>query len=70
MKIQAVQVGTQNPQDNNRDVEIFRLRVSGPVDPNDAIMLRARELVLATNSPAMIESFDWAVQDGSFVSEE
>jgi hypothetical protein len=70
MKIQTVLISPPNREDTKRGAEVFQLKVSGPVDPDDAIMRRARELVLGTGSSAMIDSFDWAVQHGSFVTEE
>jgi hypothetical protein len=70
MKIQTVLISPPNHQKTELGAEVFRLKVSGPVDPNDAVMRRARELVLGTGSPAMIDSFDWAVRHGSFVTEE
>jgi hypothetical protein len=70
MKIQSIPVSPHTEGTAKPDAEVVRLKVSGPVDPNDAIMRRARELVLGTGSEAMIESFDWAMQHGNFVSEE
>jgi hypothetical protein len=70
MKFQAIPISRPNSDATKLDAEVFRLKVSGPVDPADAVMVRARQLVLGTGSRAMIESFDWAVKHGSFVSEE
>ncbi len=50
--------------------QVVMLKVFGPVDITDTVVKRARELVLGTGSPAMIESFDWAVQSGAFVTEK
>ena len=70
MKIQAVPISLPSHEETKLGAEVFQLKVSGPVDPDDAVMRRARELVLGTGSIAMIDSFDWAVRHGSFVTEE
>jgi hypothetical protein len=70
MKIQTVLISPPNREETKLGADVFQLKVSGPVDPDDAVMRRARELVLGTGSTAMIDSFDWAVQHGSFVTEE
>jgi hypothetical protein len=70
MKIQTVQISPPTHERTEPGAEVFQLKVSGPVDPDDAVMRRARELVLGTGSTAMIDSFDWAVRRGSFVTEE
>lgn len=70
MKFQTIPISPPNEDATTLDAEVIRLKVSGPVDPANAVMIRARELVLGTGSPAMIESFDWALKRGSFVSEE
>jgi hypothetical protein len=70
MNIQTVPISPQADEAIRPDAEVVRLKISGPVDPNNAVMRRARELVLGTGSRAMIESFDWAVQRGNFVTEE
>ena len=46
------------------------VEVSGPIDPNDDVIKRARELVLSTGSAAMIKSFDWALQSEALVTED
>ena len=69
MKIQAIPISTPTEEENGSGAEVVMLKVSGPVDPNDAVMLRARELVVGTGSRAMIESFDWALKRGAFVTE-
>ena len=69
MKIQAIPISSPTEEENESGAEVVMLKVSGPVDPNDAVMLRARELVLGTGSRAMIESFDWALKRGAFVTE-
>jgi hypothetical protein len=70
MKIQTVQISPPSHEEAKLGAEVFQLKVSGPVDPDNAVMRRARELVLGTGSSAMIDSFDWAVQHGSIVTEE
>jgi hypothetical protein len=70
MKIQAIPISSSADEATKPDAEVVRLKVSGPVDADHEVMRRARELVLATGSKAMIESFDWAVQHGNFVTEE
>jgi len=46
------------------------VEVSGPTDPDDALIKRARELVLSTGSAAMIKSFDWALESEALVTED
>jgi hypothetical protein len=69
MKIQTIRVSSSGDSKLQAS-DVVRLKISGPIDPNDAVMQRARELVVGTGSEAMIESFDRAVQQGAFVSEE
>lgn len=69
MKIQTITVSSPGDEKAHSS-GVVRLKVSGPIDPNNAVMRRARELVLGTKSQAMIESFDWAVQQGTFLSKE
>lgn len=68
MKIQTVPISSSTR--NGNDTEVVMLKVSGPVDPQDAVMRRARLLVLGTGSQSMIDSFDWAVDRNAFVTEE
>lgn len=70
MNIQSVPVDDADEASDEPRTEVIMLRVSGPVDPKDAILMRARELVLGTGSQAMIESFDWAVSSGSVVTDK
>jgi hypothetical protein len=69
MKFQAIPVSAPGDEMNKPDAEVVMLKVSGPVDPEDEVLLRARQLVLGTGSAEMIESFDWAVKQGAFVTE-
>jgi hypothetical protein len=52
------------------DAQVVMVEVSGPIDPNDDVIKRARELVLSTGSAAMIKSFDWALQSEALVTED
>ena len=52
------------------DAQIVMVEVSGPTDPDDAVIKRARELVLSTGSAAMIKSFDWALASEALVTED
>jgi len=70
MKFQAIPIHSPGAADGQPDAEVVRLNVSGPIDANHDVMRRARELVVETGSKDMIESFDWAVQHGNFVTEE
>jgi hypothetical protein len=69
MKIQAIPVFSE-VEDVDPAAEVVMFKMSGPVDPNDAVVVRARELVLATGSRSMIKSFERAVERGTFVTEE
>jgi hypothetical protein len=69
MKFQAIPVSPPSAEEKKPDAEVVMLKVSGPVDPDDAVLLRARQMVLGTGSAEMIESFDWAVKQGAFVTE-
>jgi hypothetical protein len=68
MKIQTVPISPATS--NGNDTEVVMLKVSGPVDPDAAVMRRARQFVLDTGSKSMIDSFDWAVDRNAFVTEE
>jgi hypothetical protein len=52
------------------DAEVVMVEVSGPIDPDDALIKRARELVLSTGSAAMIKSFDWALESEALVTQD
>lgn len=69
MKFQTIPVSMPGEEATKADAEVVMLKVSGPVDPDDAVIRRARELVLGTGSQEMIESFDWAMKQGAFVTE-
>ena len=51
------------------DAQVVMVEVTGPVDRDDAVVKRARELVLRTGSAAMIKSFDWALASEAVVTE-
>lgn len=68
MNIQSVPV--DDADEASGETEVIMLQVAGPVDPKDGVLMRARELVLGTGSQAMIESFDWAVRNGSFTTDK
>lgn len=70
MTIQAIPVNTPEGTSEECEPEVVMLKVSGSVDPSDAVVIRARGLVLKTGSPAMIESFDWALKSGALLAEE
>jgi hypothetical protein len=69
MKIQAIPMFTEE-EVVEPAAEVVMLKMSGPVDPNDAVVVRARKMVLRTGSRSMIKSFDRAVERGTFVTEE
>src|SRR5271165_6735 len=69
MKFQSIPVSAADNAEGNADAEVVMLKVSGPVDPDDEVLQRARQLVLGTGSQEMIESFDWAVRQGGFAAE-
>jgi hypothetical protein len=69
MKFHSISLSTLTDEDKPADAEVVMLKVSGPVDPDDEVLRRARQLVLGTGSQEMIESFDRALKQGSFVSE-
>jgi hypothetical protein len=68
MKFQSIPLSASG-NDEGVDAEVVMLKVSGPVDPDDEVLKRARQLVLGTGSQEMIESFDWAVKQGAFAAE-
>lgn len=61
MKIELVPANNFEAVVGSGDAKVVVLEVSGPMDPQNAVVLRARELVRATGSAAMLESFDWAM---------
>lgn len=69
MKFQAISVSPRK-QVAEDDTEVVMLKVSGPVDRENAVMRRARELVVRTGSQTMIDSFDWAIDRNAFVTED
>ncbi len=70
VKIQIIPISPPAADAAEADAEFAKLKVSGPIDPDDAVMRRAREFVQRTGSRAMIESFDWAVEHSNFITEE
>lgn len=52
-----------------QDAKIVMVEVSGPIDEDDAVIRRARELVKRTGSKAMLESFEWALKNEALVTE-
>jgi hypothetical protein len=69
MKFQSIPVSAIGKDEGNGDAEVVMLKVSGPIDPDDEVLQRARRLVLGTGSQEMIESFDWALRQGGFAAE-
>ena len=70
MKIQAIPMQPASSEGGTEpSAQVVMLKVSGPIDPKDAVLQRARELVVRTGSMSMVESFDWAVSTGVFVPE-
>jgi hypothetical protein len=67
MKIQAVPASDEI-EALGASSNVVMVKVSGPVDTSNTVLQRARSLVLESGSQAMIESFDWAVKSGAFVS--
>jgi len=68
MKIEMVPaIESESAEDQTK---VMRLKVTGPIDPADAVLRRARELVQRTGSTSMAESFEWAISTGAFVSEK
>lgn len=49
---------------------VASLRVVGPLDQNNAVLRRARDLVKKTGSSAMMASFDWAVDRNALITEK
>ena len=72
MKIETVTISPPEGDEPTAeaDAEIVMLEVSGPTDPDDALLKRARELVLSTGSAAMIKSFDWSLESEALVTED
>lgn len=68
MKIQSIPIQTSDEAVTDGDTGIVMLEVSGPVDPSDAVLRRARQMVAGTGSPSMIESFDWALKSGAVLA--
>jgi hypothetical protein len=69
MRFQAIPVSAPGDEANQPDAEVVMLKVSGPIDLDDEVLRRARELVLGTGSQEMIESFERALKQGAFVTE-
>jgi hypothetical protein len=70
-----VETVTITPPDSDEpgaqaDAQVVMVEVTGPVDRDDAVVKRARELVLRTGSAAMIKSFDWALESEAVVTED
>ncbi|RPI64179.1 MAG: hypothetical protein EHM50_01090 [Lysobacterales bacterium] len=72
MKVETVTISPpESGQPTTKaDAEVVMVEVSGPTDPDDALIKRARELVLSTGSAAMIKSFDWALESEALVTED
>lgn len=67
MKIETVPAPTSFEAEIG-ETRVMRLRVTGPVDRDDAVVRKARELVAKTGSQSMADSFEWALAKGAFVS--
>jgi hypothetical protein len=67
MKIRAVQMASMETGILETETAQFvMLEVSGPFDPNHAVLARARELAAMTGSQSMIESFERSLSRGAF----
>ena len=53
-----------------RDPGVIMVETSGPIDPQDAVLVKARNLIRKTGSDALLKSFDWAVEHGAIISEK
>jgi len=68
MEIRMVPMSTSVPADSETEPEFVMVELSGPFDPENAVLRRARQLVLESGSPEMLESFDAAVKSGAFLA--
>jgi hypothetical protein len=66
MRIETVPVDPDEVLTNER-TQVVRLKVTGPMDPQNDIVRRARELVLRTGSDDMLKSFDRALERRHFL---
>lgn len=64
MKIQSIPLFGGKEKANEGTARVFMLEVSGPIDDHNPVLARARELVLSTGSKAMVDSFEWSLQNG------
>jgi hypothetical protein len=68
MKVQTVRVSPDSAageHDAPQNSEVVMLKITGPLDDSNPVMIRARELVNSTGSEVMIRSFDDAVSTGA-----
>ncbi len=69
MKIVTVPVQADEQLTPDR-TQVVRLKVTGPVDRDNHIVQRARELVARTGSLEMTASFESALERGDLLSSE
>lgn len=74
MKIQAIAVLPEGAEAvapaAAGKTQVVMLKVSGPTDPNNAVVSRARELVRGAGSPTMVNSFEWALNNNALITEK
>lgn len=69
MKIQTVPVHANEALTPGR-TQVVRLKVTGPFDPQNDIVRRARELVARTGSAEMQASFERSLERGALRTAE
>jgi hypothetical protein len=63
MKIQMVPMSTNKPVASTAAAEFVMVEVSGPLDPQNAVLLSAQALIRSRGSKAMVESFEAAIKN-------
>lgn len=66
MEIKLVSIEKGNMHSSDNKSEIVVLKVSGEGDYSNSLVQRARELIMRNGSDAMLESFDWALENKTF----
>lgn len=69
MKIESVLIKSDDRMRREEDTQVATVVVTGAIDKNNAVVKRARELVLRTRSREALASFDAAIEQGLFRSD-
>ena len=71
MKIQSISLGSEDGVDaQSPKTHVVMVKISGPIDLENPVLKRARQLVESTGSLEAINSFDFAIQSNALSTEK